>query len=120
MPPLTYSDLVKLMQKSYLIITDSGGIQEEATALLKPVLVLRNITERQEAVSAGTVKLVGSNKEKIFSETEKLLNNKKAYSAMTKVTNPYGDGMASKRILYAVENYFGLKKNGHRELQWKA
>ena len=120
LPPLIYSDLVKLMQKSYLIITDSGGIQEEATALGKPVLVLRNITERQEAVSAGIVKLVGSNKEKIFSETEKLLNNKKAYSAMTKVTNPYGDGMASKRILYAVENYFGLKKNGHRELQWKA
>ncbi|MCK9582924.1 MAG: UDP-N-acetylglucosamine 2-epimerase (non-hydrolyzing) [Endomicrobiales bacterium] len=120
LPPLTYGDLTKLMQRSYLVITDSGGIQEEAPALAKPVLVLRNITERPEAVAAGTVKLVGSNKEKVFLEIEKLLNNTKAYSDMAKTTNPYGDGMASKRILYTVENYFGVNKNSHKGFQWKA
>jgi len=119
LPPLKYGDFTKLIQRAYFVITDSGGIQEEAPALAKPVLVLRNITERPEAVSAGTVKLVGSNKEKVFFETEKLLNNTKAYSDMAKATNPYGDGMASKRILYAVENYFGLNKNSNKEFQWK-
>jgi len=97
--PLSYPAFVWLMNKSYLIITDSGGVQEEAPSLGKPVLVMRDTTERPEAVEAGTVLLVGTNKNKIVSETKKLLNNIKNYDAMSKLHNPYGDGLASKRIV---------------------
>ncbi len=102
--PLEYPEFVYLMEKSYLILTDSGGIQEEAPSLGKPVLVLRDTTERPEAVVAGTVKLVGTNKEKIVNETQKLLNSKSEYVKMAKAINPYGDGKASSRIVRYLGN----------------
>lgn len=97
--PLAYPAFIWLMEKAYLLITDSGGVQEEAPSLGKPVLVMRDTTERPEAVTAGTVILVGTDKEKIISETERLLNDKHAYHQMSKVINPYGDGKASERIV---------------------
>ena len=103
--PLDYETFVYLMNKSYIILTDSGGIQEEAPSLGKPVLVMRNTTERPEAVEAGTVKLVGTNKETIIKETNNLLYNCEIYNNMSKAHNPYGDGLASKRIInYLREN----------------
>ncbi|USD26930.1 UDP-N-acetylglucosamine 2-epimerase (non-hydrolyzing) [Flagellimonas marinaquae] len=97
--PLSYPSFVWLMNQSYMIITDSGGVQEEAPSLGKPVLVMRDTTERPEAVEAGTVLLVGTNKELIVSEASKLLEDKHAYDKMTKLHNPYGDGKACKRIV---------------------
>tara|TARA_Y100001954_G_C15828143_1_gene613291 strand:- start:4408 stop:5526 length:1119 start_codon:yes stop_codon:yes gene_type:complete len=97
--PLKYQDFIWLMNKSKLIITDSGGIQEEAPSLGKPVLVVRDTTERPEAISVGTVILVGTNKSKIIDESKKLLNNKSIYDKMTRLHNPYGDGKASERII---------------------
>ena len=97
--PLEYLPLVQLLKQSYLVITDSGGIQEEAPGLGKPVLVLREVTERPEGVTAGTVKLVGTDKEKIVQETMILLENKTAYEKMSQAVNPYGDGKASERIV---------------------
>lgn len=102
--PLSYPAFVWLMEKSYLIITDSGGIQEEAPSLGKPVLVMRQTTERPEAVTAGTVILVGTNKEKIVGETNKLLNDSAHYEQMTKLHNPYGDGKACERIVESVRH----------------
>ncbi len=101
--PLDYFPFVYLMTKSYFILTDSGGIQEEAPSLGKPVLVMRNRTERPEAVKAGTVKLVGTDRRKIESESLKLLENKKYYLGMSKAHNPYGDGKASARIVSLLE-----------------
>ena len=97
--PLQYEEFIYLMDKSYLIITDSGGIQEEAPSLGKPVLVMRNTTERPEAVEAGTVKLVGTDRKKIIKETQKLLDDKEYYNKMSKSHNPYGDGKASQEIV---------------------
>lgn len=97
--PLQYECFIYLMNKSYFIITDSGGVQEEAPSLGKPVLVMRNTTERPEAVDAGTVKLVGINKEVIIDEAQKLIDNRKEYEQMSKAHNPYGDGQASERIV---------------------
>ncbi|QCX01862.1 UDP-N-acetylglucosamine 2-epimerase (non-hydrolyzing) [Aggregatimonas sangjinii] len=97
--PLSYPAFVWLMHKSYMIITDSGGVQEEAPSLGKPVLVMRDTTERPEAVDAGTVILVGTNKEKIFIEATKLLENKDAYAEMSTLHNPYGDGKACEKIV---------------------
>jgi len=97
--PQDYLPFVKLMDLSYLILTDSGGIQEEAPSLGKPVLVMRDTTERPEAVEAGTVKLVGANRERIIEELSRLLSDKSAYKEMSKAHNPYGDGKASDRIL---------------------
>jgi len=97
--PLDYEPFVYLMNKSYLILTDSGGIQEEAPSLGKPVLVMRDTTERPEAVIAGTVKLVGTDRDLIVNETLKLINNKENYNKMSKSHNPYGDGKASERII---------------------
>jgi UDP-N-acetylglucosamine 2-epimerase (non-hydrolysing) len=97
--PFQYEEFIYLMSKSYLILTDSGGIQEEAPSLGKPVLVMRDTTERPEAVKAGTVKLVGSNKENIVKEVQCLLSNTDAYKAMSRSHNPYGDGNASNKIL---------------------
>lgn len=105
--PLDYEPFVHLMKKSYIILTDSGGIQEEAPSLGKPVLVLREKTERPEAVSFGTVKLVGTNEEIIFEEANKLLVNREAYESMSKAVNPYGDGHAAERIAQAILYYFG-------------
>jgi UDP-N-acetylglucosamine 2-epimerase (non-hydrolysing) len=101
--PLSYPAFVWLMEKSYLIITDSGGVQEEAPSLGKPVLVMRNTTERPEAVDAGTVILVGTNTQRIIEETENLLNNKNRYEEMTKLHNPYGDGNAATRIVNFIK-----------------
>ncbi|MEW7279398.1 UDP-N-acetylglucosamine 2-epimerase (non-hydrolyzing) [Aquimarina sp. 2201CG1-2-11] len=97
--PLSYPAFVWLMNQSYLIITDSGGVQEEAPSLGKPVLVMRDTTERPEAVDAGTVILVGTDKNKIVLEAEKLLKDEKSYESMSKLHNPYGDGKACERIV---------------------
>lgn len=97
--PLEYESFVFLMSKAYLILSDSGGIQEEAPSLGKPVLVLRNTTERPEGIEAGTVKLVGIDKDKIVNETLELLDNPSLYERMSKVVNPYGDGRAAERIV---------------------
>ena len=105
--PLDYHTFVNIMARADLILTDSGGIQEEAPSLGKPVLVLRNETERPEAVDAGTVKVIGTDKKKIISETVFLLNNPEAYKRMARAHNPYGDGKASKRIVdFLIEEVF--------------
>ena len=109
--PLDVITTHNLMNKAYLVLTDSGGIQEEAPSLGKPVLVLRNETERPEAVIAGTVKIVGTNKETIIEETNTLLHNQEAYKKMSRATNPYGDGNACDRIVKAVEYYFGMSND---------
>jgi len=96
---LDYEPFVYLMEKAHLILTDSGGIQEEAPSLGKPVLVMRNVTERPEGIEAEVVKLVGTDKERIVAETEILLDNKKAYEKMAQASNPYGDGKAAERIV---------------------
>jgi len=100
--PLDYLPFIKLMDLSYLILTDSGGIQEEAPSLGKPVLVMRDITERPEAVDAGTVKLVGASCSRIVGAVDQLLNDQVAYNVMAKAHNPYGDGRASERILKTI------------------
>lgn len=97
--PLQYEPFIYLMEKSYFIITDSGGVQEEAPSLGKPVLVMRDTTERPEALEAGTVKLVGTDPEQIIVEAQRLLDDKDAYESMSKAHNPYGDGKASQRII---------------------
>jgi len=97
--PLQYEEFIYLMDKSYFIITDSGGIQEEAPSLGKPVLVMRDTTERPEAIKAGTVKLVGTDKEKITKEAQKLIDEKELYDKMSKAHNPYGDGKACEKIV---------------------
>lgn len=97
--PLEYLSFVYLMEKSTIVLTDSGGIQEEAPGLGKPVLVMRDTTERPEALEAGTVKLVGTNYDKIVNEVSALIDNQEYYSIMSKAMNPYGDGRASKRIV---------------------
>ena len=102
--PLPYEAFLWLMEKSKIIITDSGGVQEEAPSLGKPVLVMRNTTERPEAVEAGTVILVGTNVKKIVDETNILLSNNEKYEAMSKLHNPYGDGHASQRIVQFLLN----------------
>jgi len=96
--PLDYFSFVWLMNRSYLILTDSGGIQEEAPSLGKPVLVMRKTTERPEGIEVGTAKLVGTDSNRIFSETSKLIKNEELYQSMAKAVNPYGDGRASERI----------------------
>lgn len=100
--PLEVLDFHNLLNKSYLILTDSGGIQEEAPSLGKPVIVLRDTTERPEGIAAGTLKLAGTNEEVIYSLIDELLSDKKEYERMSKASNPYGDGQASKRIVDAI------------------
>jgi UDP-N-acetylglucosamine 2-epimerase (non-hydrolysing) len=97
--PLGYLPFVALMNRSTIILTDSGGVQEEAPSLGKPVLVMRETTERPEAVGEGTVKIVGTNASLICAEAEKLLTNSAAYQTMSRVHNPYGDGRAAERII---------------------
>ena len=97
--PVAYSELVMLMKRCYLVLTDSGGIQEEAPVLGKPVLVLREVTERPEAVTAGTVRVIGTDRGLIVAETERLLNDHDAYSGMARAVSPYGDGLAAERIV---------------------
>ena len=100
--PLDYEPFVNLMARSTLILTDSGGIQEEAPSLGKPVLVLRDTTERPEAIEAGTVRLIGTAEETVYAETKALLSNPAQYRAMSEATNPYGDGKASRRIVQTI------------------
>lgn len=106
--PLDYEPFANLMNKAYLILTDSGGVQEEAPALGKPVLVLRDTTERPEAVLAGTVKLIGTDRERVYAEAKKLLTDKAEYSRMAEAVNPYGDGQAARRIIHAILYHYGL------------
>ena len=101
--PLEYLSFVYLMDKSFLVLTDSGGIQEEAPGLGKPVLVMRDTTERPEALEAGTVKLVGTDYYKIVKEVSKLLESKTYYESMSKAVNPYGDGCACSRIVTLLQ-----------------
>jgi UDP-N-acetylglucosamine 2-epimerase (non-hydrolysing) len=103
LPPLGYAPFVYLMSRSYLVLTDSGGIQEEAPALGKPVLVMREATERPEGVWAGTVKLVGTERKAISREVKNLLDNPAAYQTMAKARNPYGDGLASQKIIQILK-----------------
>ncbi len=105
-PPLDYQTFVNVMKESYLILTDSGGVQEEAPSLGKPVLVLRETTERPEAVASGTVRLVGTSSVRIVREAKDLLQNKTHYDAMAQAVNPYGDGLAADRIFQIVSHFF--------------
>ena len=107
--PLDYLPFVYLMEKSYLVLTDSGGIQEEAPGLGKPVLVMRDTTERPEALEAGTVKLVGTDYDKIIDEVSRLADDPDYYQSMSRAVNPYGDGHACPRIADAIEFVFGLR-----------
>ena len=102
-PPLTYEPFVYLLRKSRLVLTDSGGIQEEGPSLGKPVLVMRSVTERPEAVANGTVRLVGADYVQIVDGVSELLEDTRAYEAMSKAHNPYGDGNASRRIADLLE-----------------
>jgi UDP-N-acetylglucosamine 2-epimerase (non-hydrolysing) len=108
--PLDYLPFVYLMSRSYLILTDSGGIQEEAPSLGKPVLVMRDTTERPEAIEAGTVRLVGTDDKLIVADAERLLDDEQAYQAMSFAHNPYGDGKAGIRIVEAIAQVHGLNK----------
>lgn len=108
--PLDYQPFANLLARSHLVMTDSGGIQEEAPGLGKPVLVLRDTTERPEAIEAGTVRLVGTEQDKIYAEANRLLNDKCAYNKMAGAVNPYGDGQASRRIVSRILFEFGLQE----------
>jgi UDP-N-acetylglucosamine 2-epimerase (non-hydrolysing) len=106
--PLDYGQLVGAIMRSHLLLTDSGGLQEEAPSLGKPVLVLRETTERPEAVSAGTAKLVGTDTQTIVASAAQLLSNPAAYETMANAINPFGDGQASERILHIVKSFLGV------------
>jgi UDP-N-acetylglucosamine 2-epimerase (non-hydrolysing) len=106
--PLSYGDFSQALNRSALVLTDSGGVQEEAPSLGKPVLVMRETTERPEAVEAGTVRLVGTDSDLIFDEVMGLLTDRGAYERMARAINPYGDGCAAKRSVAAIEYFFGL------------
>ncbi len=106
--PLSYADFAVLMARSYLVLTDSGGVQEEAPSLGKPVLVMRENTERPEALSAGTVKLIGTNRDRIIKEVTTLLSDQRAYQRMAQATNPYGDGKAGIRAASAISSLLGV------------
>lgn len=106
--PLNYSELVGTLKNCYALLTDSGGLQEEAPSLGKPVLVLRKTTERPEAIAAGTAKLIGTDPESIFRETCNILTNKKAYQKMSRAINPFGDGKASERILEICKEFLNI------------
>ena len=115
--PLDAQDMHNLMGRSYLVLTDSGGLQEEAPSLGKPVLVLRNETERPEAVKAGTVRLAGTDSKTIYTMASRLLDDEKEYNSMAKAVNPYGDGMASRRIAEALLHEFGFSKDRPEEFK---
>lgn len=108
--PLEVMDFHNILARSYLVLTDSGGIQEEAPSLGKPVLVLRNTTERPEGVAAGTLKLIGTNEEVIYQETKRLLQDAEEYHQMSVASNPYGDGFACRRIADILENWEGVHR----------
>jgi UDP-N-acetylglucosamine 2-epimerase (non-hydrolysing) len=107
-PPVDYLDLVHLLKRCHFVVTDSGGIQEEAPALGKPVLVLRKVTERPEAVAAGTAKVIGVEEEGVYQEMHRLLTDQRVYTRMANAVNPYGDGKATLRILDAIRFHFDV------------
>ena len=113
--PLDYLDFVNLMAKSYMILTDSGGVQEEGPHFGVPILVLRYVTERPDAISYGTVKLVGLDEEKIYSTALQLIEDKNEYSKMSNAVNPYGDGLSSVRTIKIIMNYFGFTNENVEE-----
>ncbi|WP_281430141.1 non-hydrolyzing UDP-N-acetylglucosamine 2-epimerase [Kocuria marina] len=106
--PLAYGEFTRMLSVAHVVLTDSGGVQEEAPSLGKPVLVMRENTERPEAVTAGTVKLIGTDEERIVTEVDRLLNDADAYQAMANAVNPYGDGKAAERSLAAIEQMFDV------------
>lgn len=108
LPPLNMKETHNIMDRCYMVLTDSGGLQEEAPHLGKPVLVLRDVTERPEAVEAGTLKVIGTDRDRIFKEASILLEDKNEYSSMANAVNPFGDGRASSRIVKALLYYFGM------------
>ena len=105
LPPLPYRTFVHLMKEAYLVLTDSGGLQEELPSLNKPVLVLRETTERPEAVRAGATRVIGTDTENIVAQTARLLDDHQTYRTMAQALNPYGDGRASQRIVHAILTY---------------
>lgn len=109
--PLDYLSFIKLLKKAYIIVSDSGGIQEEAPTLKKPVLLTRKVTERPEGIESGVVKLVGTDSKTIKKELNKLLNDKDYYESFIAKDNPFGDGYASLRILKFVKEFFNLPIN---------
>ncbi len=118
--PPDYGPFVHLMQQAYLILTDSGGIQEEAPALGRPVLALRRTTERPEGIEAGTVRLVGTDRSRIVGEASRLFTDAAAYRRMAQARNPYGDGHAAERIVQALRYYFRRSPNRPGEFTWEA
>ena len=110
--PLDYQPFANLIARSFLVLTDSGGLQEEAPSLGKPVLVLRSTTERPEAVAAGTVKLTGTERDRVYNETRRLLTDPSEYEAMANACNPYGDGQAARRIVAAILHHHGMTSAG--------
>ena len=106
--PLAYGEFTRMLSVAHLVLTDSGGVQEEAPSLGKPVLVMRENTERPEAVTAGTVKLIGTDEDRIVEEVDSLLNNQAIYEAMANAVNPYGDGKAGARTVAAIAQMFGV------------
>ncbi len=106
--PMDYGAFARLLRRSTIVLTDSGGVQEEAPSLGKPVLVMRDTTERPEAVSAGTARLVGTDPDRVYSEVDLLLASPQAYTRMANAVNPYGDGRAAQRVTEAIEHMFGL------------
>ncbi|HOV79200.1 MAG TPA: UDP-N-acetylglucosamine 2-epimerase (non-hydrolyzing) [Bacillota bacterium] len=115
--PMDYQPFVNLINRCYLVLSDSGGLQEEAPSLGKPVLVLRDTTERPEAVEAGTVRLVGTGRDSVLMETKRLLDDKNWYETMANAVNPYGDGRASERIAQAIRFHFGYAKTRPEEFR---
>lgn len=106
-PPLDYQNFINAMKRCDLILSDSGGVQEEAPSLNKPVLVLRESTERPEGITTGALKLVGTDRAKILAEASELLTNQASYKRMAEAANPYGDGNAGKKIITAAMKYLG-------------
>lgn len=115
--PLDYKEFVHVMQNAYIVITDSGGIQEEAPGLGKPVLVARNTTERPEGVEAGTLKLVGTSEKKIFEECQQLLHDQEAYKRMGAISNPFGEGKAARQIVAFIKETFQTEQQEHLALK---
>ena len=115
--PLDYADLIYLMRRAIMVVTDSGGLQEEAPALGKPVLVLRQLTERPEAVKAGTVRLVGTDSRRIHRWVTRLLDDSIQYRRMANAVNPYGDGRAADRTAEAIRYFLHLRRTRPAEFQ---
>jgi UDP-N-acetylglucosamine 2-epimerase (non-hydrolysing) len=106
--PLPYGEFTRMLGLARIVLTDSGGVQEEAPSMGKPVLVMRENTERPEAVDAGTVMLIGTNEDRIVKEVERLIHDADHYAAMANAVNPYGDGDASRRVVAAIEELLGV------------